>query len=77
MPAVEKLPYFPEQAIETLKQFDAVVLAGALAPVAFFGYPNVPSVLIPGGRSTVTLAAPEEDAAVALEALAELLGAIA
>ncbi len=75
LPFVEKLPYFPEQAIESLTKSAAVVLAGALAPVAFFGYPNVPSALIPAGRSTVTLAAPEEDAAAALEELAELLGA--
>lgn len=75
MPAVEKLPYFPEQAIETLKQFDAVVLAGALAPVAFFGYPNMPSMLIPEGRARETLAAPEHDVAGALEALAAEIGA--
>jgi acetolactate synthase I/II/III large subunit len=75
LPFVEKLPYFPEQAIESLTKSAAVVLAGALAPVAFFGYPNVPSALIPAGRPTVTLAAPEEDAAAALEALADLLGA--
>ena len=75
LPFVEKLPYFPEQAIEALTESAAVVLAGALAPVAFFGYPNVPSALIPAGRPTVTLAVPEEDAAAALEALADLLGA--
>ena len=44
-------------------------------PVAFFGYPNVPSVMIPEGRATATLAAPYDDAAGALEALADALGA--
>jgi acetolactate synthase I/II/III large subunit len=70
MPAVEKLPYFPEQALDLLGKFEAVVLAGALAPVAFFGYPNTPSMLIPEGRTTETLALPEQDVAAALEALA-------
>jgi acetolactate synthase I/II/III large subunit len=75
MPAVAKLPYFPEQAIEALSKFAAVVIAGAPPPVAFFGYPNVPSMMIPQGRAVETLAAPEQDVALALEALAESLGA--
>jgi acetolactate synthase I/II/III large subunit len=75
MPAVAKLPYFPEQALESLGKFDAVVLAGAPAPVAFFGYPNTPSLLIPEGRAVETLAAPEQDVALALEALADQVGA--
>jgi acetolactate synthase I/II/III large subunit len=75
MPAIEKLPYFPEQALESLGKSDAVLLAGALTPVAFFGYPNVPSVMIPAGRPCVTLAAPYDDVAAALEALADALGA--
>ncbi|HEX3409132.1 MAG TPA: acetolactate synthase large subunit [Candidatus Binataceae bacterium] len=75
LPAIEKLPYFPEQALESLGKSDAVVLAGAPVPVAFFGYPNVPSVMIPEGRERATLAAPYDDAAAALEALAEALEA--
>jgi len=50
-----------------------VVLAGATAPVAFFGYPGQPSALAPEG-SLVTLASPEEDVASALAQLAEALG---
>jgi acetolactate synthase-1/2/3 large subunit len=75
MPPVEKLPYFPEMALEVMAKFSSVVLAGARAPVAFFGYPNMPSVLIPEGRSVTTLATPEQDVALALEALADLIGA--
>jgi acetolactate synthase I/II/III large subunit len=76
-PPVEKLPYFPEQALETLSKYEALVLAGALAPVAFFGYPNLPSSLVPEGCSTETLATPEQDAIAALEALADDVGASA
>ena len=75
MPPVEKLPYFPEMALEALAKSSSVVLAGARAPVAFFGYPNMPSVLIPEGRSVATLATLEQDVALALEALADLIGA--
>ncbi|MGH6738099.1 MAG: acetolactate synthase large subunit, partial [Bradyrhizobium sp.] len=74
-PAVAKLPYFPEQAIEALGRFEAVILAGAPAPVAFFGYPNMSSTLIPPGRSVETLAAPDQDVAAALEALADQVSA--
>ncbi len=75
LPAVEKLPYFPEQAIEALTPSEAIVLAGASAPVAFFGYPNVPGMLIPPGRAVATLAGYADDTAGALEALADELGA--
>jgi acetolactate synthase I/II/III large subunit len=75
LPLVEKLPYFPDQAIETLSQFDSFVIAGAPEPVSFFGYPDSPSRLIPEGRAVATLATPEHEAAAALEALADELGA--
>jgi acetolactate synthase-1/2/3 large subunit len=75
LPVVEKLPYFPEQALELMGKVSAVVIAGALSPVAFFGYPNVPSSLIPAGCPNTILAAPAEDVPAALEELADALGA--
>ena len=51
-----------------------VVLAGAIAPVAYFGYEGLPSELAPP-ESLVTLAVPGEAADLALERLAELLDA--
>jgi len=72
-PAFERLGYFPEQGREQLADAKLVVLAGATAPVAFFGYPGQPSALAPEG-SLVTLASPEEDVASALAQLAEALG---
>jgi acetolactate synthase-1/2/3 large subunit len=74
-PAVEKLPYFPEMALDAFAKASSVILAGARAPVAFFGYPNTPSILIPEGRTVATLASIEQDVALALEALADLVGA--
>ena len=77
MPVLDRLPYFPEQAIEMLKPFDTIVLAGAKRPVAFFGYPDFPSQLIPEGINTAILAEPTEDVPAALEALASEIGASA
>ena len=75
MPTLDRLPYFPEQAIEMLKAFDTIVIAGAKKPVAFFGYPNLPSLLIPEGVNSAILADPTDDVPAALEALASEIGA--
>lgn len=73
LPDIDRLPYFPEPAIAALK--DAmVVLAGAIAPVAYFGYEGLPSELAPPAALR-TLALPGEAADLALERLAELLDA--
>ena len=74
LPRLERLPYFPEQAIESLASIDALVLAGAGPPVSFFGYPGVPSRLEAPG-SLATLAEADEDAVAALEDLSAALGA--
>jgi acetolactate synthase-1/2/3 large subunit len=75
LPAIERLPYFPEQAIAALAKLRTLVLVGARDPVSFFGYPNVPSHLAPEGCERIVLAAPDEDAVGALEALADALDA--
>jgi acetolactate synthase-1/2/3 large subunit len=74
LPGIDKLAYFPEQGREDLAGADVVALAGAVAPVAFFGYPDEPSQLAPAG-SVATLASPDEDVVQALEHLAEALDA--
>ncbi len=74
LPVVDRLPYFPEQAQEALARFDLVVAVGAKPPVAFFGYEGVDSVLVEDDR-IACLAEPFDDAAAALIALADTLGA--
>ena len=74
-PPVERLPYFPDQGIAALSRFQSVVLAGARAPVSFFGYPGIPSYLISAKQEQAPLATPEEDVVAALEAAADALGA--
>ncbi len=73
-PIIERLPYFPEQAIAALSPYQSIVLAGARSPVSFFGYPGVPSYFISPQQKTVTLATADEDVESALEALADALG---
>lgn len=74
LPAIDRLPYFPETAAAVLREAPAVVVAGAEDPVAYFGYEGVPSVLTRPG-TLVRLARPHEDAEEALLELADLLGA--
>lgn len=72
---VERMPYFPEQILESLNGTDLLVLVGAQAPASFFAYQNQPSLLLPPGCALLTLARIEEDAIDALQRLAERLGA--
>jgi len=75
LPAVDRLPYFPEWVMSFLEGVRTLVLAGATEPVAFFGYPGTPSRLTPEGCAIATLAVPEEDVEAALESLADALDA--
>jgi acetolactate synthase-1/2/3 large subunit len=75
LPVAARLPYFPEEATAELAKGAGLLLAGAVEPVAFFGYPGLPSELAPPGMPTAILAGPAEDAAGALERLAERIGA--
>ncbi|MFI0779441.1 acetolactate synthase large subunit [Streptomyces sp. NPDC021212] len=74
LPALDRLPYFPEAACKALADAHTVVLAGALEPVAYFGYAGLPSVLAEPGTVRV-LSEPGGDAEQALEDLADALGA--
>jgi len=74
LPALARLPYFPEQASQALAAYRTVVLVGAVEPVAFFGYRDVPSSTVPPTTRALTLAAPDSDVLGALAALAERVG---
>jgi acetolactate synthase-1/2/3 large subunit len=75
IPAVERLGYFSEMAQAQLDGVRHLVLVDAKSPVSFFAYPGKASDLVPPGCTVHTLARPGEDAARALEALSEALGA--
>jgi acetolactate synthase I/II/III large subunit len=72
---VERVPYVVDQALKVLAGIEHIVLVGARMPVAFFAYPEKPSLLYPSGCRGHVLARPEEDVLGALDALADALGA--
>ena len=74
-PVVTKIPYAVEPAVEVLSGFDEFFLIDARPPVAFFAYPDKPSVLTPQGSSMITLSPIGADSLEALEALREDIGA--
>lgn len=71
----ERLPYFAEQAMESLEGVDLMLIAGTKPPVAFFAYPGKESLLVPEGCETLSLGGPDYDSAALLKALAEKIGA--
>jgi acetolactate synthase-1/2/3 large subunit len=72
---IERLPYPVDQALAVLKDVRHLILVGAKAPVAFFAYPDKPSVLTPDGCQVHQLSTLAEDSIAALEALADAVGA--
>lgn len=71
LPRLERLAYFPDDVMNQLGS-SSVLLAGARAPVSYFGYTGKPSQLAQSER-LLELASPGEDCALALEQLAERL----
>jgi acetolactate synthase-1/2/3 large subunit len=70
-----RMQYFGEVALKDLEGVDLMVYVGTAMPVAFFAYPDRPSVLVPEGCATLTLADRSQDSAAAMAALADALGA--
>jgi len=75
VPAVGRLAYLAEHAEAQLAGLDHLILAGARAPVSFFGYPGRASDLVPAGCPVTVLAEPGQDVAAALELLADQVAA--
>ena len=73
---VERIPYVVERALGVMRSAGNLVLVGAREPVAFFAYPDKPSLLMPENAKSTKLAGLEEDMEAALEALAMELGAM-
>ena len=73
---IDRLPYLAELAIDHLKDVEHLILLGAAAPVSFFAYPNVPSVIAPDNCREFQLADPNDDIDQVLEDLLEQLDAV-
>ena len=72
---VERVPYVVDQAVKVLAGLKHIILVGSKMPVAFFAYPDKPSLLSPPDAVGHVLARPEEDLIGALEVLADEVGA--
>ncbi|MCW0216639.1 MAG: acetolactate synthase large subunit [Pseudonocardia sp.] len=75
LPAFDRLAYVVEGALHQLSGTRHLILAGAAAPVSFFGYPDKPSVLSPDGCEIHEVATHGGAGAAGLAALADLVAA--
>ena len=75
LPVVPRIPYPVDMALKALARFRRAVLIEAQLPVAFFAYPERPSLLLPEGCETIALADFDQDGRHAAAALADLVGA--
>ncbi len=73
--APDRMMYFGEAALADLAGVDLMVLVETLTPVAFFAYPDRPSVLVPEGCAVASLAGRSEDGVAAMAELADRLDA--
>ncbi|PPQ40538.1 acetolactate synthase-1/2/3 large subunit [Rhodoblastus acidophilus] len=72
---LERIPYFVAPALEFLKDFRHIVTVETGEPVAFFSYPDSPSLLKPESCDVHGLAEKDEDGAAGLDMLLDALGA--
>jgi acetolactate synthase-1/2/3 large subunit len=73
-PDIPRIPYPIDLAIERLAPFRRAVLIEAQPPVAFFAYPDRPSLLLPESCEVIQLAEFDQDGRAAVRALADLVG---
>ena len=72
---VSRIFYPIKQALTQLERYRHVILIGAKTPVAFFAYPDTPSLVMPEGCAVHLLAEPQDDIEDALMRLAEAVKA--
>jgi acetolactate synthase I/II/III large subunit len=71
----ERIPYPAQDAIALLSNVSHIITVCARGPVGFFSYPSLPSLHYPKSATITELCDISQDAAEALQALAEELGA--
>ena len=72
---IERIPYAVAQATAYLQGFKHLITVETTEPVAFFSYPDKPSLLKAEGTLVHPLVEADEDSALAFEMLLEALGA--
>jgi acetolactate synthase-1/2/3 large subunit len=73
--AIERIQYPVDIALKQLESVKHLILVGAKVPVAFFAYPNKPSVLIPDDTDVLELGGMEDDHMALFSALCDELDA--
>jgi acetolactate synthase I/II/III large subunit len=72
---LERIPYAVGLAVDYLKVFKHIVTVETTEPIAFFSYPDKPSLLKSAGTSVHSLVEMGEDGVAGLDMLVEALGA--
>lgn len=72
---IPRIPYPIDMALESLKPFRKAVLIETRPPVAFFAYPGRPSLILQPDCEVVQLADFDQNGILAIEAIADALGA--
>lgn len=72
---LERIPYAVAQAIQYLSGFKHIITVETGEPIAFFSFPEKPSLLKPADCQVHELVARDEDSVAGLEMLADALGA--
>lgn len=72
---IERIPYAVPQAVAFLKGFKHIITVETREPVAFFAYPDKPSLLKAEGTLVHALVEADEDSELAFDMLLQALGA--
>ncbi|MDL4915095.1 MAG: acetolactate synthase large subunit [Enterobacterales bacterium endosymbiont of Blomia tropicalis] len=72
---IARIPYAVPQAIDFLKEFRHIITVETREPVAFFAYPDKPSLLKAEGTQVHELVEADEDSELAFDMLLQELGA--
>ncbi|HUG58828.1 MAG TPA: acetolactate synthase large subunit [Candidimonas sp.] len=71
---IDRVPFSVDLALKTFADTEQLILIGAKTPVAFFAYPDKPSVLVPDTCKSIALTEPGDDVVQAIDALADAIG---
>jgi acetolactate synthase-1/2/3 large subunit len=73
--SVDRIPYVIDLALKRLQHLRRLVLVNSQQPIAFFAYPDKPSLVSAPGCEILTLAEIGEDGVDAMQRLADMFGA--
>lgn len=71
---VKAVPYPVPMAVAALKGYEVAICVGKGAPVGFFAYPGMPSLMLPENCEVVELGKPVHDLLGTLEELCDMVG---